>query len=232
MGAALKVGQHLLDLLVEAASAGDQRQRIEIALKRQPFRQSGNGGFRVSGGVEADRVDFGKRPEFGDLRPRAARKGDQPRVRRLGANLGRDRRDRREAPAVEFGRRQHARPGIEDLRRIGAGCELTTKVFGRTRRQAGRSGARTDRDADRRKAAPAPGPACRGPRSCSSPPSTARRRSRSTLFPSAGPPSGGRELRTPAQVGPSRARLLSFASPSASPIGSRRGPSPLSNETA
>ena len=47
MGAALKVGQHALDLLVEAASAGDQREGIEIALKREPFRQSGDGGFRV-----------------------------------------------------------------------------------------------------------------------------------------------------------------------------------------
>ena len=88
--------------------------------------------FGLGGGVEADRVDFGERREFGELRPRAARKGDQPRVRRLGANLGRDRRDRRDAPAVEFGRRQHARPGIEDLRRIGAGGELTAKIFGRS----------------------------------------------------------------------------------------------------
>ncbi len=108
MGAALKVGQHALDLLVEAPSAGDQREGIEIALKREPFRQSGDGGFRVSGGVEADRVDVGKRPEFGDLGACAARKGDQPRVRRLGANLSRDRRNWSQAPAVEFGRRQHA----------------------------------------------------------------------------------------------------------------------------
>ena len=62
----------------------------------------------------------------------AARKSDEPRVRRLGANLGRDRRDRRDAPAFEFGRRQHARPGIEDLRRIRARRELTAKIFGRS----------------------------------------------------------------------------------------------------
>ena len=59
MGAALKAAQHPLDLLVEPPSARDQRQRIEIALEREPLRQGGDGGLGVRGGVEADRVDVG-----------------------------------------------------------------------------------------------------------------------------------------------------------------------------
>ena len=46
-----------LDLLVEARSAGDERQRIEIALQREPPGQGGVGGLRFDGRVEADRVD-------------------------------------------------------------------------------------------------------------------------------------------------------------------------------
>ena len=69
--------------------------------------------------------------EFRQLGPGAARKSDDRRVRRLGPNLGRERRDRRDAPAIEFGRRQHARPGIEDLHRFRARRQLTDQVFGR-----------------------------------------------------------------------------------------------------
>ena len=121
MRAALKAAQHPLDLFVEAPSARNQRQRIKIALERYPLGQSGDGGSGISGGVEANRVDSSEGSEFGKLRPRAARKGDQPRTRRFVANFRCTRRDRRDAPAVEFGRRQHASPRIEDLRRIGAG---------------------------------------------------------------------------------------------------------------
>jgi hypothetical protein len=130
MRAALKAAQHPLDLFVEAASARNQRQRIKIALERYPLGQSGDGGSGISGGVEANRVDTSEASEFGKLRPGAARKGDQPRTRRFVANFGCDRRDWRDAPAFKFGRRQHARPGIEDLRRIRAGRELAAKVFG------------------------------------------------------------------------------------------------------
>ena len=69
--------------------------------------------------------------EFRQLRPGAARKGDDRRVRRLGPDLGRERRHRRDAPAIEFGRRQHAGPGIEDLHRFRARRQLTDQVFGR-----------------------------------------------------------------------------------------------------
>src|ERR1700733_431510 len=122
--AALKVAQHALDFLVEAPPARDQRQRIEITLERQPLRQRSDGGFGLRGRVEADRVDSGEASEFGKLSPRAAWKGDQPRARRLVANFGCDRRDRRDAPAFEFGWRQDTRPGIEDLRGLRARREL------------------------------------------------------------------------------------------------------------
>ena len=131
MRAALKAAQHALDLLVEAPSARDQRQRIKIALERDPLGQSGDGGSGISGGVEANPIDSSEASELGKLCACAARKGDQRRVRRLGPNLGRNRRDRRDAPAFEFGRRQHASPRIEDLRRVRAGRELTAQIFNR-----------------------------------------------------------------------------------------------------
>ena len=95
MGAALKAAPDPLDLLVEAPSPRDQREGIEIALERQPVGQSSDSGSGVGGGVEADRVNVGQGAELGELRSRAARKGDQPRARRPGANPGGDRLDRR-----------------------------------------------------------------------------------------------------------------------------------------
>ena len=92
---ALEAAHDPLDFLVEAPSPSDQRQRIEIALEREPLGQSGDSGSGVGGGVEANRVNVGKGAEFGELRSRAARKSDQARARRPGADLGRDRRDRR-----------------------------------------------------------------------------------------------------------------------------------------
>ena len=89
---------------------------------------------------------------------------------------------------------------------------------------------RTPRDDDRRTAAPAPGPACRGPRPCRSQPSRARRRSRET--------SRRRQLRFDETdrfvdrrehgvIG--RPRSFSIAAGSSS--GSSLGPSPLSKRT-
>src|SRR5208282_5612773 len=88
MRAGLESLEDALDVLVETGSAGDQRQRVEIALQGIAFGQRGDGDPRLDAGVEADRVDFSYACEFSQLRPRAARKGDDPRVRRLGLNLG------------------------------------------------------------------------------------------------------------------------------------------------
>jgi hypothetical protein len=120
-----------LDLVVEARSAGDERQRIEVALQREPPGQGGVGGLRLDRRVEADRVDADEGGEFRQLGPGAARKSDDGRLRRLGPDLGRERRHRRDAPAIEFGRGQHAGPGIEDLHRFRARRQLTDQVFGR-----------------------------------------------------------------------------------------------------
>src|SRR6202044_1507636 len=87
MRAALKAAQHALDLLVEAPSARNQRQRIKIALERYPLGQSSDGGSGISGGVEANRVDPSEPSEFGKLCACAARKSDQPRLRRFVANF-------------------------------------------------------------------------------------------------------------------------------------------------
>ena len=92
---ALEAALDPLDLLVEAPSPSDQRERIEIALEREPLGQSSDSGSGVGGGVEADRVNVGQGAKLGELRSRAARKGDQPRVGRPGANPGGDRLDRR-----------------------------------------------------------------------------------------------------------------------------------------
>ena len=81
--------------------------------------------------VEADRREAVDAGELAELGRRAARKGDDRRRGQRGAELGDHARDRRDAPALEFGRRQHARPGIEDLRRLGAGAELAHEIGGR-----------------------------------------------------------------------------------------------------
>src|SRR5208283_1845695 len=46
-----------LDVLVETGAAGDQRQRVEIALQGIAFGQSGDGDPWLDAGVEADPVD-------------------------------------------------------------------------------------------------------------------------------------------------------------------------------
>ena len=185
MGAALEAAQHALDLLVEAPSAGDQRQRIEIALKRQPLGQSGDGGLRARRrcrgrsrrcrqGARIWRAASPRRAERRSAARPASRREPWPRsprsARRTSGRIrpaaARPPRNRRSAPHP-----RRPRTGGEDIRP--------------KRRRAGRSGARTGPDGDRRRAAPAPGPACRARRSCSSPPSRARRRSRSAPSPSA-----------------------------------------------
>src|SRR5208282_6044260 len=88
MRAGLESLEDALDVLVETGAAGDQRQRVEIALQGEAFGQRGDGDPWLDARVEADRVDFSDACEFSQLRPRAARKGDDPRVRRLGLNLG------------------------------------------------------------------------------------------------------------------------------------------------
>ena len=133
MGAALEVGQHALDLprrggVRRRPARGDRdcpgASGAEAERRSRPWARS-----RCRGRSRRCRQTSSN---LASCVAGAARKGDQPRVRRLGANLGRDRRDRRDAPAVEFGRRQHARPGIEDLRRIRAGRELAAKILGRS----------------------------------------------------------------------------------------------------
>ncbi len=78
-----------------APSPSDQREGIEIALERQPVVQGSDSGSGVGGGVEADRVNVSQGAKLAELRSRAARKSDQARARRPGANPGCDRRDRR-----------------------------------------------------------------------------------------------------------------------------------------
>ena len=61
MGAGREALEDAVDLRVEPRAAGDQRQRIEIALQREPLGQGGDGGPRLDRRVEADRVDVGER---------------------------------------------------------------------------------------------------------------------------------------------------------------------------
>ena len=116
---------------------------------------------------------------FAKLRRCAARESDDRRIRRACAHCGDQRRDRRDAPALEFGRRQNARPGIENLHRFRARGELTQQISGRGVDEARDQCGEQFRLLGRRKAAPAPDRACRARRSCSSRPSRARRKSRS-----------------------------------------------------
>ena len=82
MRAAGEALQHAVDALVERPPAGEQGEGIEIALQREARGQRRGGGARFDRGVEADRREPVERGEFAELGRRAAREGDDRRVRR------------------------------------------------------------------------------------------------------------------------------------------------------
>ena len=188
-----------------ALPPGDQRQRVEIALQREPARQSGAGDARLDRRVESDGGHPRHVGEFRQLGRCAARENDDRRPRRLCPHGGDKGRDRRDAPALEFGRRQDARPGIENLHSFRAGGELTHTDIQPRRRRGGRGVQKTVLALGKQRAAPAPGRACRARRSCSWRRSRARRRTRSALHRSAAPTSAGRAFRTQARASASPA---------------------------
>ena len=70
--------------------------------------------------------------EFSELRRRAPREGDDPRIGPFRANFRDDVGDRRDAPALELGRRQDAAQEIENLHRFRARRELARQIRGRS----------------------------------------------------------------------------------------------------
>ena len=68
---------------------------------------------------------------FASCDARRAREGDDPRLRRLRLDFRDDCGDRRNAPALELGRRQDASPGIEDLHGLRPRRDLAHEIGGR-----------------------------------------------------------------------------------------------------
>ena len=130
MRAALEALQAAVDVLIKRAAARDQRQRVKIALQRQMRRQHRRRRLWLDGGVEADAGEALDGRELAQMRRRAAGKGDDRRVRRRALQPVHQPHDRGDAPALELGGRQHARPGIEDLHRFRARLDLAQQVIG------------------------------------------------------------------------------------------------------
>ena len=117
--------------VLESGAARDQGQGVEIALQCDRSRQRRRRDRGLDGGVEADRSHARHPGEFPKLRRRSAGEGDDPRLRRGGANLVDEGRDWPDAPALEFRRRQDPRPGVEDLQGFRARRELAQQIGGR-----------------------------------------------------------------------------------------------------
>ena len=77
--------------------------------------------------VEPDRIDRNVLDIALQIAAGTARKPDDLRARHRAPHIGNDPLRRRDAPALEFVRRQNARPGIEDLHGIDAGLQLRTR---------------------------------------------------------------------------------------------------------
>ena len=72
--------------------------------------------------VESDRIDFNVLDVAFQIAAGAARKSDDLRARHRAPHIGNDSPGRRNAPALEFVRRQHSCPGIEDLHSVDTGA--------------------------------------------------------------------------------------------------------------
>ena len=120
--------ENVIDRTVERCAAGDQRQRIEISLHRHAPLDVLAGEYRIDHPVESDRIDRNVLHVAQQPCTDAARKSDDLRARHRAANFRDDALRRRDAPAVKLLRRQDARPGIEDLHRIGTGLQLADQI--------------------------------------------------------------------------------------------------------
>ena len=81
--------------------------------------------------VQTNGIDFDILDVAFQVAAGAARKPDDLRARHRAPHIGNDSFGRRNAPALEFVRRQNSCPGIEDLHSVDAGLELPNEIFAR-----------------------------------------------------------------------------------------------------
>ena len=166
-------------------AAGDQRERIEIALDRQASRAIRlRRPDRIDRLVEADRIDPGLARISRKLAAGALGEADDRNARDGAACSSVDQpRGRRDHPALELRRRQAARPAVEQLHGLGAGLDLARQIIERDLFDALDDRREAARDRDRPAAAPRPARGCPARRPCRSRPSTALRQTRSASWP-------------------------------------------------
>ena len=198
------IRQHVVDRAIERGAAGDQRQRIEIALHRDAVLHALADQRRLGRPVDADGIDAGCLDISRQQRAGASGKADDLRIRHFLAHALDDAPGRLDRPAREFARRQHAGPGVENLQHVGAGLELPEQILDRILDQHVDDFRERLADGDRPSSAPAPDPACLVRPPCRSRPSTARRRSRSARSSDRVRGARGAAPHTPARVCRSR----------------------------
>ncbi len=106
---------------VELRSAGDEKQRIEIALHRKMHLQSRLHPAERQARVAADRIDAGLPGVALGEHASAAREADHGRLRRFRLDLLDEPLGRSDAPALELVLRQAPGPAVEDLQGTRAG---------------------------------------------------------------------------------------------------------------
>src|SRR5580693_6998011 len=117
---------------IECGSAGEQRQRIEIALNGAQRLNLIARKAQLRHPIEPYRVDRYRFEVTQQFRSCAARKADDARRRKLFAHVRYDPRCRFDAPLTKFIARQYACPGIEDLHGIDTGRKLFDQVARRS----------------------------------------------------------------------------------------------------
>ena len=167
--------------LVERRAAGEQHQRIEIALHRPRRLDLLAREAAIDHPVESDRIDRDPLDIAPQRRAGAARKPDDLRVRH-----SRSRTPATIRSAGSMHQRSNSSGGSTPAQ-VSKICTASTpasncrdQVVDRRLDQHVDQTRRRPADRDRRTAAPAPDPACHGRPPCRSRPSMARRRSRET----------------------------------------------------
>ena len=142
-GPCAEILQDVVDRAIERGAAGEQRQRIEIALHGDAALHVLAHEGRLGHPVDAHRVDRHAVEIACERGAGAARKADDLRAGHLAAHVLDHAPHRRDAPALELGGRQHAGPGVEDLHRVGAGAAAAPPGSATTPRPGCRSCGRT-----------------------------------------------------------------------------------------
>src|SRR5947209_8780925 len=124
-----KIRQNIVDCTVQRIAAGKQDQRIEIALHGNTVLYALAYKGTVYRPIHANRI-YRHLIEIGGQRGAGApRKANDLSVWNFATYVGNNPARWFDAPALEFRRRQHARPGVENLHGFGTGPDLPEEIF-------------------------------------------------------------------------------------------------------